>query len=198
MNIEVRNNEAIIQGYVQSVERFSKPLYDNQGRFIEKIAAGTFQRAIEKGGEILALLNHRPDRVLGKTSDNTLKLREDSIGLKAELRVTDAEVIQKAKENRLKGWSFGFSPTKQEFYEGKNGIRERTVEDMILKEVTVVDDTKSPAYIGTLIEMREEDTLVFEFRANEEAFDVDVIEDTDKKEHIDLTKYKHRANKLRL
>ena len=37
MKVEIRNDKVIIDGYVNAVERFSKPLYDKKGKFIERI-----------------------------------------------------------------------------------------------------------------------------------------------------------------
>ena len=68
---------------------------------------GTFQRAIDRADEVKILLNHDYSRNLGSTKTN-LKLYEDNIGLRAIAEITDAEVIQKAKEGKLRGWSFGF------------------------------------------------------------------------------------------
>ena len=48
MRVQVRNGKVIIDGYVNAVERDSKVLYDNRGKFIEKIRAGTFQKALER------------------------------------------------------------------------------------------------------------------------------------------------------
>ncbi|MCS4455138.1 HK97 family phage prohead protease [Clostridium botulinum] len=57
------------------------------------------------------MLNHNNNKKLGTSKEN-LKLREDNIGLYAETRVYDPEVIKKAKENKLIGWSFGFKKLK--------------------------------------------------------------------------------------
>ena len=48
MRIEIREESVIIDGYVNAVERESKPLAKpgRQRRFVEKIKAGAFGRAI--------------------------------------------------------------------------------------------------------------------------------------------------------
>ena len=62
---------------------------------------------------------------------------------------------------------------RDEMYKGneeivnKNGMRERSIRDMDLYEVSIIDDKKVPAYIGTSIEIRDDETVVIEFR-NEE------------------------------
>ena len=100
MRVEVRNNSVLIDGYVNAVERESKVLYDTRGEFIEKIRAGVFQRALERADNVRVLLDHEQDRELADTKSGKAKLYEDNIGLRAIVQIDDAEVIQKAKENK--------------------------------------------------------------------------------------------------
>ena len=72
---------------------------------------------------------------------------------------------QKAREGKLSGWSFGFIANDDEITtEGKDEIR--TVTDMDLLEVSILDDTKAPAYYGTSIETREGGARMKEIRAD--------------------------------
>lgn len=168
MKIQVREDKVIIDGYVNAVERFSKILTNKQGKkFIERIMPSVFQRAIEKNDAIKVLLNHNYDKELANTKDGTAKLFEDNIGLRAIVEISDANVIKKAKEKKLRGWSFGFVCNKQDEEINDKGISERTVRDIDLFEVSIIDDKKIPAYIGTSIEMRDGEVKEIEFR-NEE------------------------------
>ena len=167
MKIQVRNDKVIIDGYVNAVDRFSKILYDKKGQFIEKIMPSVFRRAIEKNDAIKVLLNHDYDKELANTKDGTANLYEDNIGLRAIVEITDADVIEKAKKKKLRGWSFGFACNKDEEIVNKNGLRERSVRDIDLFEVSIIDDKKIPAYIGTSIEMRDEQPAVVEYRSEE-------------------------------
>lgn len=109
------------------------------------------------------MLNHDNNRVLASTKDGSAVLEEDNIGLRAEITITDAEVVQKAREGKLTGWSFGFIANDDELSsEGKDEIR--TVTNMELREVSILDDTKAPAYYGTLIETREGGAEVMHIR----------------------------------
>ena len=115
---------------------------------------------------MLVLLNHDNNRVLASTEDGNAILEEDNIGLRAEITITDEEVVQKAREGKLSGWSFGFIANDDEITtEGNDEIR--TVTDMELLEVSILDDTKSPAYYGTSIESREGGARVVEIRAED-------------------------------
>ena len=178
MNIEVRNDSVVISGYVNSVERWSKPLRANlrgtMQRFIEKIKAGVFKNALKRNDNVKVLLNHNHDRELANTKDGTAILEEDNIGLRAEVTITDPEVVEKARNHKLVGWSFGFYSNSDEVAEGAT-MATRTVTDMDLVEVSILDDTKSPAYYGTSIETRSDDGAVLEIRENaeEEAMNID-------------------------
>ena len=167
MKIQVRNDKVIIDGYVNAVDRFSKVLYDKKGQFIEKILPSVFRRALDKNPDVKVLLDHDYDKELANTKDGTANLYEDNIGLRAIVEITDETVIKKAKEKKLRGWSFGFVSNKDEEIVNKNGMRERSIRDMDLYEVSIIDDKKVPAYIGTSIEIRDDETVVIEFR-NEE------------------------------
>ncbi len=126
------------------------------------------------------LLDHNWDKVLGGTKSN-LALREDVVGLRAHAEIDDPEVVQKAKEKRLRGWSFGFtSPTEERA--DRNGMPIRTITDLILKEVSLIDDAMRPWYPSTTVEVRagEESEVTLEIRAEE--FEADYIGFEDKKE----------------
>ena len=167
MKVEIRNDKVIIDGYVNAVERFSKPLYDKKGKFIERIMPSVFRRAIEKNDAIKVLLNHDYDMELANTKDGSANLYEDNIGLRAIVEITEPTVIEKAKKKKLRGWSFGFSCNKEEETINEDGLRERTVRDIELIEVSIIDDRKTPAYIGTSIEMRDDDFTLVEYRSEE-------------------------------
>ena len=177
MRVEVRNDSVVISGYVNAVERWSKPLRANlRGmmlRFIEKIKAGAFKNALKRNDNVKVLLNHNSDRELANTKDGTAILEEDNIGLRAEVTITDAEVVEKARKHKLVGWSFGFYSNSDDVDES-GSIATRTVNDMDLVEVSILDDTKSPAYYGTSVETRSEDGTVMEIRENIEDETVDI------------------------
>lgn len=170
MKYEVREDSVLVTGYVNAVERLSKPirqtLHGKISTFLERIKSGAFRSALKRNDNVLVLLNHDEERVLANTKDGTAKLEEDNIGLRAEITITDEEVVQKAREGKLTGWSFGFIANDDEVrMENENEVR--TVNDMDLIEVSILDDTKSPAYYGTSIEAREGGARMVERRIDE-------------------------------
>lgn len=136
--------------------------------FLETIKQGAFQRAIDRAEKIDILLDHNETRNLGDTNSN-LTLKEDEIGLKAHAVITDPEVIEKAKEQRLRGWSFGFS-NPVEVRSEADGMLYRDVTDLTLHEVSIIDDKMTPAYKTTSIEARAEG-VELELRAEDSEFE---------------------------
>ena len=156
MKIEIRSDaEIYVSGYVNAVERDSRVLPPEMAvgagsRFVEKVSAGAFKRAIERNPNVRLYFNHR--REIGSVNGGQLKLREDNIGLHAEAVIIDPEVVAAAKRRELLGWSFGFSGAKSHWEDLGGDLKRRTLTDFDLSEVSLL--TKTPAYVGTSVEMR--------------------------------------------
>lgn len=154
--LNLREDSVELEGYVNAVERSSKTLTDRIGNFIERICAGAFKKALKRGNNVHILLNHDWDRDLGSTEQGNLELEEDNIGLRVRATITDPDVIEKARDGRLVGWSFGFED--REVENGlEHGVFLRLVKDLFLHEVSVLDDSKMPAYAGTQVYARSID-----------------------------------------
>lgn len=179
MKITVRADKVIIDGYVNAVDRFSRPLFEGAiGRFIEKILPNVFKRAIAKAKNIEVLLNHDPSQKLADTASGTAKIYEDNVGLRATVEITDEAVIKKARAGKLRGWSFGFSDAEDEQRTNSDGIIERTIKALTLHEVSIIDDRAMPAYFGTSIEARSIDDRNLEVRTGDDTeIDTEVRED---------------------
>lgn len=163
MRIEIRADQVIIDGYVNAVCRDSKPLLSPQGLFVEQVKEGVFQRALNRADDVKLLFNHDETRELGSTKQGNLQLFEDNIGLRAICSVSDPEVMKKAKNNELRGWSFGFYVNKDD-WQPSEPYQRRFVEDMELLEVSILD--KTPAYNGTSIEARDDKEVLTETRGD--------------------------------
>lgn len=120
--------------------------------FIERIAPGAFSKALS--GDILALYDHDMGRVLGRTRSKTLRLSEDSHGLKVEIDVPDTsdgnDLWTLVERGDVAGMSFAFRPTKQE-WDDTGDLPHRTIVEAELFEVTA---TASPAYPDTTLAAR--------------------------------------------
>lgn len=161
MQIRVKGDSVEIEGYVNAVERKSKPLWSRIGQFVERICKGAFKRALERNDNVRILLNHDPTRDLGGTKDGNLELNEDNIGLHARAVITDPEVVEKARNGDLVGWSFGFYDREVEQRTDEDGFPLRNVRDLDLEEVSILDNTTTPAYDGTLVAVRSEESSIF-------------------------------------
>lgn len=210
MQIRVKGDCVEIEGYVNAVERKSKPLWSRMGQFIERICKGAFKRALGRADDVKLLLNHDESRVLASTRDKTLELNEDNIGLHARATINDAEVAQKARNGELVGWSFGFFDRDVEQKRDEDGFPLRNVRDLDLEEVSILDKTKTPAYDGTLVAVRSEENSIFYgdtffdgIQLRELSEERDEVEKTRKTEsqqeekEIDYSKYDHMIDEMK-
>lgn len=181
MKIEVRNNTVVIDGYVNAVERLSKPLWGRSGKFVEKVKTGCFSRAIERNNDIKCLLNHNWDRVLGDTLTN-VKLTEDNIGLRFNATIDDSEVVNKALNGELTGFSFGFRDIDVENgVDNDSGLPMRNLKDIELYEVSILDRSKTPAYNGTLVSVRSEEEEPINISDNNEE-EIELVTESEQEE----------------
>lgn len=194
MRIEIRSDSVLLDGYVNAVGRDSKPIITARGKVVEQIEPRAFQKALERAQNVDLLLDHNHDRKLGSTQEENLELFEDNIGLRAICTVTDPEVIQKAKDKKLKGWSFGMYANKDRIEERADTIPRRYVEDLDLFEVSIIDDKLSPCYTGTSIEQRADKEVITEQRGNEfRAVTVDKTE----KQSVDYSEFENKIKNLK-
>lgn len=155
MIVRVKKNSVTIEGYVNVVERESEVLYDGKESFIEKIKQGAFAKSLRRRKDVRVLLNHNEDRELANTTDGTASLKEDAVGLWCRTKIKDGEVVELAREGKLAGWSFGFLPlNEREDWTADDKVRHRDILDLDLREVSILDDTKIPAYPANCIMTR--------------------------------------------
>lgn len=121
------------------------------GGFVETIAPGAFRASL--AGDVLAMLDHDPGKVLGRTRSGTLRLSEDGKGLAFSLDLPETQagrdVLALAERGDLGGMSFGFLvPPGGETWTGNR----RTLRAVDLKEISIVQAW--PAYPETEIALR--------------------------------------------
>lgn len=200
MNITIRADDTVeIDGYVNAVERLSKPLTDRNGPFVERICKGAFKKALGRAEDVRILLNHNWDRDLGGLADKNLELNEDAIGLHARATIKDADVVKKARNGDLVGWSFGFTDRDVENGEEK-GLALREVKDLDLYEVSLIDRSKIPAYDGTLVAVRTADESKALNISDVTELSVRVTEEKKeepKPKEVDYTEYKKMISEMK-
>ena len=145
--VEVRARGRRLEGYAAS---FGIEARIGE-RFSETIRAGAFAASLRSGRDMLALVDHDPGRVLGRTRSGTLRLSQDARGLAFDLDIPDTQagrdVLALAERGDLGGMSFGFNATDEHWTGDKRELR--AVE---LHEVSIV--LAWPAYEGTVITAR--------------------------------------------
>lgn len=198
MRIEIRNDSVVLDGYVNATSRDSKPIPSIKGKFVEQIVPKTFERALGKATNVNLLLNHDKNRNLGSTTQGNLQLFEDNIGLRAICTVTDAEVIQKAKNKELRGWSFGFYSDKDRWEDVGEGMQRRYVEEMELTEVSIIDSTRTPAYIATSIETREDKEIIKETREEDFTAITEDISTKEEKREVEKIDYSMQEKEIEI
>ena len=171
VKVEIRSdNTAVIEGYVNAVERMSRILHDYDGKqFREVVKTGTLAKAIAAHPHVKLYYNH--ERAIGGMDDGTLELKEDNIGLYARALVNDPEIVREGRAGNLSGWSFGFwiNPNGEERRDDEQNGRIRALTDISLDEVSILDVT--PAYYATSINTRDEKAALKEIRVADDKLD---------------------------
>lgn len=160
-NTQVKLKRITLKGYVNVVGRESKILnHSKHGDFIEIITPGTFEEALRRARNVDLLLNHDWERKLGSLNDGNMELFEDSIGLRINAQIFDTEVINKAKNKQLTGWSFKFTPLEERWVQGKDYRIRRYIRKIDLREISLLDIQQIPSYLGNSVECIEIQSVV--------------------------------------
>jgi HK97 family phage prohead protease len=124
--------------------------------FREVIRPGAFKNALERGDDVVFLINH-DGLPLARSSSGTLKLTEDKRGLLMEtsLDTSDpdvARIVPKMRRGDLNKMSFAFRPDEETWVDREEDeMPLREVLDVRLYDVAIVT---TPAYGGTEIGLR--------------------------------------------
>ena len=143
LTVNKEDENLIIEGVVNNIGEFSKII---GGTFREKINKGVFTRAIEKAKEnsdIFFLHQHDAKALpLASVNSGTLELTEVEGVLKMRAVLPDTsfsrDIYTLVEAKVLNEFSFGFSNPKSTWEIGKDGVRERTIEDLDLSEISIV------------------------------------------------------------
>lgn len=191
MKIEVRSDGLHISGYVNVTGKLSKPVITPRGKVLETIEERAFGEAIARSGDITVELDHDAGRAYARTSDGTLELHEDSIGLHANVTITDSVLIELARKGKLRGWSFGMYNVVDEMEQrADTELPIRHVKSLMLDHVSLIKD-KTPAYSATSVECRAEGETFLEQRATVTDEPELIIENK-----IDYSEYEERIRRL--
>ena len=139
-----------IVGYAAVFNQLSEDL----GFFREKIAPGAFAGSIATE-DVFALWQHQTDKPLARKANRTLGLREDTIGLAAEITPPNTtwgkDALAAVESGLVSHFSFGFQTIRDEWDYSNRDMPIRTLLEVKLFEVSPVT---FPAYPQTSAEAR--------------------------------------------
>ena len=113
------------------------PVWD----FVERMAKGAFTRSLQEN-DIRALYAHKPEKVLGRTGNDTVRLEETDKGL--DVRIAEPvtawgkDVLESVKRGDVDEMSIGFMPREERWEKRKDKPDRRTITDADLHEVSIV------------------------------------------------------------
>lgn len=196
MKVEVRSDGVHISGYVNATEKKSRPVNTPRGKVVEVVEQRAFQQAIEKAGNINVTVDHNNGTVYASSSDGTLNLYEDEIGLHADVIITDPELIEQAKKGKIRGWSFGMFNVIDEMEERANDYPVRHIKGMDLDHLTLVVN-QTPVYAATSVEVRAGVDVDIEERTLETEVTVTVETPSTEKDPINYAKFENRLTEIK-
>jgi uncharacterized protein len=131
------------------------------GDFFEVVKPGAFSRSLVNKDNVAALLDHNPERLLGRVRSGSLKLFEDARGLGFEVSVPDTsagrDALELAQRGDCSGCSFGFRLGEGgDFWPDR---RHRELRSVQLVEISIITGGE-PAYPQTSVSARSRFTHV--------------------------------------
>lgn len=154
-DIEIRTasltrKDQALTGYAVKWDSLSHVLFDE---FFEQFSPYAFRDHLAAGQDVLALWEHDPKSLLGRTSSGTLALSEDETGLHFALNPPDTQlgrdVLTMVERGDITGMSFGFRALKDHWNTARKPYV-RTVHSAELREITI---TSLPAYPESAVEI---------------------------------------------
>lgn len=142
------NDEKIIEGYF-AVFNTETELYNG---YYEKINRNAFKNLNK---DIKALINHNDSAVLARTTNGTLELKTDDVGLFGKIKINDKDteamnLYERVKRGDINQCSFGFYINEERTNWDNDKLHVELL-DLDLLEVSVVT---FPAYEATRINAR--------------------------------------------
>ncbi|MEX3713646.1 HK97 family phage prohead protease [Cytobacillus horneckiae] len=154
--IEIREDEGgnkTLSGYAVKWEMKSVVM-GYYRKFREQFKQGSFADSLRNDDQRF-LWSHDTSKVLGRTKNNTLRLMEDSIGLRFEIDLPNttlgSDTFESIKRGDVDGVSFGFNMITEEIDEPDDDLMLRTVTKAKLLEVSAV---AFPAYPDSEVSAR--------------------------------------------
>ncbi len=121
-----RGSIGTISGYSAVFNSRSEDL----GGFTEFVAEGAFTRVLSDSPDVRGLVNHDSNQLIGRTTAGTMRLTQDSRGLRYEIDVADTQagrdIMVSTERGDTTGSSFAFTVETDE-WATVDGEQERTI-----------------------------------------------------------------------
>lgn len=153
LDVERRDESGIpgLRGYAAVFGRRSVELWG----FHEIIAAGAFTGTLAAGDDVRALWNHDPNWILGRSTNGSLRLREDENGLLSEIDLLDTPMnrgfVAAIERGDVTQMSFAFEALDAQWDIDAN---EQWVRTILRAKLYDVSPVAYPAYPDTSIGLR--------------------------------------------
>lgn len=150
-----------IGGYAARFNIPSNPIPSRNGKFQEVLRPGAFDIALENS-DTVCLVQHDDNKILGRTSARTLRLKTDHLGLQFECDLPDTsyarDLYESVKRGDLNECSFAFGQPDDEWDYSNSDMPVRYIRSIgVLRDVSVV---AQPAYPNTQVGVRSDIDLV--------------------------------------
>lgn len=157
VEMRVKDNDdgsVTLTGHAAVFDKWSKDMFD----FREKVQKGAFARTLkDPETDVRAYWNHDTNFILARQSNDTLRMKEDDVGLAVEIDAPNTPtirdlVIEPIRRGDVDEMSFAFSTVEDSWKRGEgNELSERTLVDVNLFDVSPVSEG---AYSATDISAR--------------------------------------------
>ena len=173
LRVEEREDGAgLLTGYPIVYHQLSVQMFG----FREQVQPGAFDDSL-RDDDILALINHDRNHVLGRTASKTARLSSDEKGVRMEVDLPDRQdardLVVSLGRRDISGGSFSFRvlPGGDDWAEDGDGVLIRTIKSGKLFDVGPVASPAYPDTNGTMSARSAEDALrsLEEWRASQDA-----------------------------
>lgn len=138
--------------------------------FYERIIPGAFSRALKEGDSVAALFNHNPDYIIGRSTAGTLKLSQDSKGLRYVVdppeNAIGKYVTMAVERGDVTASSFAFVVDEQVLRTEQRDGREVLIREIHSLHLYDISPVVYPAYSSTSVGLSSRSLAVLnEFRS---------------------------------
>lgn len=166
----------VLSGYAAIFNSLSQVIGTPARRFRERIAPGAFRAALEAvaaGENVFAYYHHGADMggpamPLGSTRAQTLRVREDGVGLAFDLDLPDTsdgrDLAELVRRGDVRGVSFGWpAGGARDTWQNEGGMMVRTLHEV--RRLIDISPTHAPSYSDTALAVRSLEGWEAEVRA---------------------------------